>query len=1220
MPEDDAKRGAPDTAVDALDRTMDAPGGAPAPQVASPGVGGPQRKQSMPPIGPGFDQTLAGARTLAEDASPSSATTSQPSTVGQELRGASIERFGRVERDRFEILGELARGGLGRVMSARDPRTGRTVALKEVLYATPELLTRFAREAMVTANLQHPAIVPVYEVGRWSSGEPFYAMKLVRGRTLDSLIAEAKAPAARVQLLPHVIAIADALAYAHGEHVIHRDLKPANILVGDYGETVVIDWGLARNLTVDEDVAQLPIATTIPPDSGETMLGAIVGTPAYMPPEQALGERVDERADVYAIGAILYHVLGGTRPFADAKSVDELLERVAYGAPKPLAELAPDAPPELLAITAKAMARAREARYATAAGLAADLRRFQAGQLVGALQYTSWQLVRRWFERNRTLVYVAGGALVVLIAVIGFSVYQIAGERDEALAQRARAEQETAAESRANAIAQSRFAESLDELARQAATSGGPDRALVFAAAAFNVKPTGADTPLMRVLAGEARASYTGLVTEVAAGPTAIDEAELSPDGTRLYELLDDGVLVAVALPDGHELWRATATDLRVASISHDGTRYVGLRADGSVIAGDTATGAQSASWPGIAAPEQIAPRSGTSINLSPDGARWVAVAGGTVTLGAMTPGSPIAHAAAHPKPVYAATFSPDGALLAVAGNEGTTTISDAATGATRAQLVDAGDATDSVVWLDADHVITGGAKGIAHEWQVSARRVVRTFAHGAEIYGSFAGDHWLVTYGEGANVSLWDLDSGERRAVLGGHHLATDSVATDGRWLVTTDEGGNAYRWDPATGIRVQAIPPVGQSIGVVGRAPWFALTGEGPARVYRFDAPGVAGASADRLRPYTVHTARVRDLQVERGLVWTASNDGSALAIDPATGAVKLALGTGGFPEPPVIAVGPTPPSTLNPHGARSIRFSEDGALAAVGNEDGTIAIYDAHAGTLRATWRGHTGRARSVVFTGKVAYSVGHDGTLRRWDVATGTEQAHAELGAPLWDVLAFPDGKVLAVLTDANQVRLVRAADLAPLAFTTPSHAMRLVDDKLLVASDSQIMLVDEAGTITQRANQSGGFSGAASDSLIALGDSHDFVSLFDRKLALVRQWHLPQGELPLDLAFSPDGKLLATASVTHVRLWDVASGRLLAERDLTDVILALRWLPDGGTLAIVGGGHAVIFWDLRGGDPATLSELARCVAPWALSDTSLVAAPIAPGACALSSPQ
>jgi hypothetical protein len=184
------------------------------------------------------DETIAASSTVAAPIAPDSgAITGRPGaadsagttarTVGDELRAASLERFGSVERARFETLGELARGGLGRVMRARDPRTGRVVAIKEVLRPSPELLARFAREALVTANLQHPAIVPVYEVGRWPGGEPFYAMKLVAGRALDAVVAKARSTAERVALVPHVIAVADALAYAHSERVIHRDLGAA---------------------------------------------------------------------------------------------------------------------------------------------------------------------------------------------------------------------------------------------------------------------------------------------------------------------------------------------------------------------------------------------------------------------------------------------------------------------------------------------------------------------------------------------------------------------------------------------------------------------------------------------------------------------------------------------------------------------------------------------------------------------------------------------------------------------------------------------------------------------------------------------------------------------------------------------------------------------------------------------------------------------------------
>jgi serine/threonine protein kinase len=149
--------------------------------------------------------------------------------------------------ERYEQVNEHARGGLGRVVRAVDRRLGRTVAVKELLRHDPSNEARFLREAMITARLEHPGIVPVHEAGRWPNGDPYYVMKLVEGRTLKELIGEGQTLRERLGLLPHVIAVADAVGYAHSEGVIHRDLKPSNVIVGSFGETIVVDWGLARD-------------------------------------------------------------------------------------------------------------------------------------------------------------------------------------------------------------------------------------------------------------------------------------------------------------------------------------------------------------------------------------------------------------------------------------------------------------------------------------------------------------------------------------------------------------------------------------------------------------------------------------------------------------------------------------------------------------------------------------------------------------------------------------------------------------------------------------------------------------------------------------------------------------------------------------------------------------------------------------------------------------
>jgi hypothetical protein len=295
--------------------------------------------------------------------------------------GADSEDLPVVDPQSYELAGEFARGGLGRILRARDRRLRRQVAIKELLGSAPNAAGRFVREALVTARLQHPSIVPVYEAGRWPGGAPFYSMKLVSGRSLADLIDGAKALPDRLALLPNLLAVADAVAYAHSERIIHRDLKPANVLVGAFGETVVIDWGLAKDLARDpreEGSSETTITTTASgsADGGETVVGAVMGTPAYMPPEQASGRAVDERADVYAIGAVIYHLLAAAPPFEGARG-DEIIGKVIAGPPPPIEERAPRTPRELAAIVRTAMARDPAERYPSAKELAEDLRRFQ---------------------------------------------------------------------------------------------------------------------------------------------------------------------------------------------------------------------------------------------------------------------------------------------------------------------------------------------------------------------------------------------------------------------------------------------------------------------------------------------------------------------------------------------------------------------------------------------------------------------------------------------------------------------------------------------------------------------------------------------------------------------------------------------------------------------------------------------------------------------------
>ncbi len=317
----------------------------------------------------------------------------------------------------FNWLGVYREGALGQVWVGRDDRLNRTVALKVIRAdraSHPDARRRFLREAQVTGQLEHPNIVPVYELGqRPEDGQPFYAMRLLGGETLQEVLArhhQARRegrfdPVERRRLLGHFLDVCNAVAYAHARGVLHRDIKPHNVMLGPFGETLVLDWGLAKVLdgpggaeaTESTDLPLRPrVELPAPPISD-----VVIGTPAYMSPEQAAGafHRLGTPSDVYNLGATLYHILTGEAPFRGGIDLPDILVRVGAGDfPRPR-QVNRDVPRPLEAICLRAMARRPEDRYPSARDLATDLERWLADEPVAAYP-ESWmhRLVRRWLR------------------------------------------------------------------------------------------------------------------------------------------------------------------------------------------------------------------------------------------------------------------------------------------------------------------------------------------------------------------------------------------------------------------------------------------------------------------------------------------------------------------------------------------------------------------------------------------------------------------------------------------------------------------------------------------------------------------------------------------------------------------------------------------------------------------------------------------------------
>jgi len=343
-------------------------------------------------------------------------------------------------RRRFRVLELHAKGGVGHVMTARDEEFGRTVAVKQIRprYAdNPKIRERFVLEAEITASLEHPGVVPVYGLEAYPNGGPYYAMRLIHGENLKQAIVKfytTDVPAANrgqlvvelQRLLRRFIDVCNTISYAHSRGVLHLDVKPTNVMLGKYGETLLLDWGLARIVECpDEDDTCEDDESTLSSMSGngsdQSLMGSPEGTPAYMSPEQASGDadQLSRATDVYGLGATLYCLLTGRGPFTDRDGFLEKIQRGEFPRPR---ELKPDIPRPLEAICMKAMALSPSDRYASPADMVADIERWMAGEPVSAYRESGAERFARWMRRHRSRVQT--GTLALVAATLAFVLAQ----------------------------------------------------------------------------------------------------------------------------------------------------------------------------------------------------------------------------------------------------------------------------------------------------------------------------------------------------------------------------------------------------------------------------------------------------------------------------------------------------------------------------------------------------------------------------------------------------------------------------------------------------------------------------------------------------------------------------------------------------------------------------------------------------------------------------
>ncbi|MHC4777178.1 MAG: WD40 repeat domain-containing serine/threonine protein kinase, partial [Planctomycetota bacterium] len=440
----------------------------------------------------------------------------KPPLEGQAPPDSLPAKASRVTSRKFRKGKRLGVGGMGEVMEATDPDLQRLVAIKTVLDPTHGgRRDRFLKEAHITGQLEHPNIIPVYELGFEENSAPYMVMKKVKGRSLDEVLGSVsdtgsidsegeqspkKGGAALVAELPETperslawllgvfVKVCEAVAFAHSRKIIHRDLKPENIMVGEFGEVLVMDWGLAKTIGKPDTVEDLLLITEEdwnPDGVARTLDGTVVGTPAYMPPEQADGrvEMLDERSDVYSLGAILYEILALSPPF-EGETVYKILHDVLLGSLDRPSEkgLAPwEVPRDLEAVVMKAMSRDPKRRYSTALELRDEVAAFFAGRRLSAATYSTSELLRMWAARNRAAVSTGLAMATILVIATVLFVLSLTRARNEALDQKdlaqsaektAREAEGAARKAEAEAVNQAERAETLRQAAEVRAAEG----------------------------------------------------------------------------------------------------------------------------------------------------------------------------------------------------------------------------------------------------------------------------------------------------------------------------------------------------------------------------------------------------------------------------------------------------------------------------------------------------------------------------------------------------------------------------------------------------------------------------------------------------------------------------------------------------------------------------------------------------------------------------